>query len=80
MHIAAKNGNVDLLKVLYQRGGDVNVQDDEGHTPVHVACRFGHLEILKALKMMNANPNICDICVITMHSSTIRLIIRSKHN
>lgn len=35
IHAAASYGHVELLRLLVQRGGDINVQDNEGDTPLH---------------------------------------------
>ncbi|CAN6674375.1 hypothetical protein TRVA0_052S00804 [Trichomonascus vanleenenianus] len=36
MHAAASWGHKDLLKFLAEKGGDINVRDDDGDTPLHV--------------------------------------------
>ena len=35
VHAAASYGHIDLLKLLISKGGDINVQDEEGDTPLH---------------------------------------------
>lgn len=35
LHAAASYGHQDLLKLLVERGGDINIQDGEGDTPLH---------------------------------------------
>ncbi|KAG7192785.1 uncharacterized protein KQ657_001568 [Scheffersomyces spartinae] len=35
LHAAASYGHKDLLKLLVERGGDINIQDGEGDTPLH---------------------------------------------
>ena len=35
LHIAAKQGNTDVLTELIKCGGDLSMQDDDGHTPLH---------------------------------------------
>lgn len=35
LHAAASYGNIELLKLLVSRGGDINIQDAEGDTPLH---------------------------------------------
>ncbi|GAV29502.1 hypothetical protein PMKS-003003 [Pichia membranifaciens] len=53
IHAAASYGNIDLLRYLLQNGGDPNVQDSDGDTPLH------HTESLDTAKVLvqefNAN-------------------------
>lgn len=46
MHAAASYGHTNLLKLLVSKGGDINIQDNEGDTPLH------HVESLKTAKCM----------------------------
>ena len=40
LHIAAANGYYRIAKVLIDAGADVDVVDDLGYTPLHVAAKF----------------------------------------
>lgn len=46
IHAAASYGHIELLRLLIERGGDVNIQDNEGDTPLH------HTEDLETAKVM----------------------------
>ncbi|KAG7880599.1 hypothetical protein KL905_002573 [Ogataea polymorpha] len=46
MHAAASYGNLDLLKYLVSQGGDINIQDSDGDTPLH------HVETVEAAKFL----------------------------
>lgn len=46
IHAAASYGHIDLLKLLIERGGDINIQDREGDTALH------HIEDLAVAKLM----------------------------
>ncbi|CUM48827.1 unnamed protein product [Debaryomyces tyrocola] len=46
IHAAASYGHIGLLKLLIKRGGDINVQDNEGDAPLH------HVEDIKTAKLM----------------------------
>lgn len=56
IHAAASYGHILLLKYLIEKGGDINIQDTEGDTPLH------HVEDLKTAKYiveeLNANYKI----------------------
>ncbi len=41
LHIAAKKGNLSMLKLLVERGAQVNIQDESGNTPLHYATANG---------------------------------------
>lgn len=46
VHAAASYGNIELLELLLKHGGDINVQDNEGDTPLH------HCEELKVVRYL----------------------------
>ncbi|KAI5952365.1 hypothetical protein KGF54_003231 [Candida jiufengensis] len=46
IHAAASYGNIDLLKYLITKEGDINIQDNEGDTPLH------HVEDLTTAKYL----------------------------
>lgn len=46
IHAAASYGHIDLLKLLISKGGNINIQDNEGDTPLH------HVEDLDTAKVM----------------------------
>lgn len=43
LHIAAANGYRQVARLLTAAGADVEVQDDLGYTPLHVAARFNQV-------------------------------------
>lgn len=46
LHAAASYGHLDLLQYLVNKGGDINIQDNEGDTPLH------HVEDLNVAKSL----------------------------
>ena len=44
LHMAALNGEVDVVRFLVESGDDQNVLGDLGATPLHIAAERGHLE------------------------------------
>jgi len=58
MHLAAKEGRVDVLVMLKERGADVvNARDNRNSTPMHWAARGGHIEAIKWLEEQGADIN-----------------------
>ena len=49
VHVAAKNGRVDLLMNLVPKLNERNPKDDDGITPLHLAATYGHLDAVKYL-------------------------------
>ena len=41
-------------------GADLNVQDTDGRTPMHLAAERGHTKAIAALTNAGADPNILD--------------------
>ena len=47
--VAAAFGHVDMVRVLIDRGADVNAQDLTGWTPLHAAAFKGNMQIVRLL-------------------------------
>ncbi|XP_046801895.1 histone-lysine N-methyltransferase EHMT2, partial [Lucilia cuprina] len=70
LHIAARTGNLEILKLIvhsYKASKDVsqflsfiNAQDDGGWTAMVWAAELGHTDIVSLLLQQGADPNICD--------------------
>ncbi len=55
LHIAAKKGYVDLVKLILSNGANINAKDSEGYTPLLLA--ENHLEVVELLLANNADIN-----------------------
>ncbi|RUO96825.1 ankyrin repeat protein, partial [Jimgerdemannia flammicorona] len=49
LNLAAENGHVEVAKLLFDMGGDMNVVDDWNLTPLHLASVKGHVAMIKLL-------------------------------
>ena len=49
LHEAAGNGHTKIVKLLLEKGADVNIRDEGGATPLHWATRNGHTEVMRIL-------------------------------
>lgn len=47
LHIAAAQGNLNIVKVLASHGADMNAITVKKWTPLHHASRFGHVNVVR---------------------------------
>ena len=57
IHVAVETKNVDVLKLILRAGSPVNVPNNEGKSPLHLACENGSEEIAELLLDGCANIN-----------------------
>ena len=57
IHQAAKDGNIEAVKLDLADGTDVNTKDDNGRTPLHYATEEGHKEIAELFIAAGADVN-----------------------
>ncbi len=48
------------IKACIRNAGGVNIQDDSGNTPLHLACYYDCLEVVQVLLRNGADVNIQD--------------------
>ncbi|KAJ5200052.1 hypothetical protein N7472_005256 [Penicillium cf. griseofulvum] len=58
LHIAAKKGHLDVIRVLADAGSPIDAQDGHGATPLTFAAQEGHLDVVQFLLSRGADPNI----------------------
>lgn len=62
IHDAALAGSVDALNALLDLGAQIDSQQNPLlQTPIHLACRFNHLEIVRRLVEKGADLSLCDV-------------------
>ncbi|XP_066559077.1 ankyrin repeat domain-containing protein 7-like [Amia ocellicauda] len=59
LHKAAARGNLSKVKMLSKKH-DFNQPDKDNRTPLHIACAFGHADIVHFLGAKNAELNLLD--------------------
>ena len=53
----AQRGDLQAVERALHRGSDVNARTPQGHSPLTLASREGHLEVVKALIQAGSDPN-----------------------
>jgi len=49
MHVASCHGLLEVLRLLIDQGAEVDVRDQDGHTPLRWAARRGHKDVMELL-------------------------------
>ncbi|XP_053143466.1 ankyrin repeat and EF-hand domain-containing protein 1 [Hemicordylus capensis] len=62
---AAREGVLEIVRGILERGGEVNIFDDERHHAAHFAAKGGFFEILKLISAYNG-----DVGLIAMNGNT----------
>jgi acyl-CoA-binding domain-containing protein 6 len=60
LHWACDGGHVDVVRVLVERGANVDAADVDGRTALHTACCCEHADIVELLLARSANVNLTD--------------------
>ncbi|XP_068445397.1 protein phosphatase 1 regulatory subunit 27b [Clinocottus analis] len=62
IHEAVLSGNLECVKLLVNHGADVHQRDEEGWTPLHMACSDGFPHIARYLLKLGADPKLENDC------------------
>ncbi|CAG06137.1 unnamed protein product, partial [Tetraodon nigroviridis] len=62
IHEAVLSGNLDCVQLLVQHGADIHQRDEEGWTPLHMACSDGFPHIARYLLSLGADPELENDC------------------
>jgi ankyrin repeat protein len=54
------NGSLEIVKILLDKGADVNTKDNYGSTALMMASRDGRIEVVKLLLSKKADANAKD--------------------
>jgi ankyrin repeat protein len=61
LHLACRNGNIDIVNILLKCNSSVNLCGTNGYTPLHLACRNGNIDIANILLKCNSSVNLCRV-------------------
>ena len=60
LHLAVREGNVEIINYLVSMGANINIQDLNDETPLHTAVNIGNLDTVIQLVVNGADINIKD--------------------
>jgi ankyrin repeat protein len=76
LHVAANTGEIKMMKLLFEYGGknNLNKVNNNGLTPLHVACLSSNanLEVVQCLLDHGANIDIVDIDTNPLHCAVLK--------
>lgn len=80
LHYAAGRNNTEIAIILLDHEASVLVEDKEGYTPVHTACKYGREEVLQL--MLNKRTEVVKVLVakVTHDGKTPLLVAKSALN
>jgi hypothetical protein len=59
LHLAIAEAKIDVLRLLIQRGADLNARNADGRLPLHDCFELGHDDFAKVLLEAGAVPDVC---------------------
>ena len=85
LHQACEKGNVvEVQRLIYNEGFKIDAQDDNGDTPLHIACKAGDRDVVSALMIDGADETLrndnwytpADVAMSHGHYDLIKLLNR----
>jgi len=67
VHLAIAVNQADVLRLLIERGADLNVRNASGRLPLHDCFELGHDDFAKMLLDAGAMPDVCAAAAYGMH-------------
>lgn len=72
MFYAAREGHIDAIKKLVSYGGDIDLVDNNGQTPIFYAIKGGKADIVEYMLQSGVNRDIVDKKNTTLYQWTKR--------
>jgi hypothetical protein len=76
IHVAIAEGKADVLRLLIERGADLNTRNADGRLPLHDCFELNHDDFAKILLDAGALPDACTAAAYGMHDQ-LQQILRS---
>ena len=81
MHIATKNNNIEIVRLLLEHGGQSMVNEGvpkTGWTPLHYAAKYGSTELMLLLLEHGASESVSRVTGDAFHGTPLMLIFVSE--
>ena len=65
--MASYNGHIKVVRFLIENKADVNLQNTDGYSPLHIASQHGHFAVVDLLIANNANVNLSNEGITPLH-------------
>ena len=56
LHVASKSASLEIVDLLVKHKADINANDADGFTPLHLAAMYGNIQVVK--KLVDADLNL----------------------
>ena len=77
LHLAIAEGKGDVLRLLIERGADVNARNASGRLPLHDCFELGHDDFAQMLFEAGAVPDVCAAAAYGLHDQLEQILERN---
>ncbi len=74
LHLSIAEAKVDVLRLLIERGADLNARNDDGRLPLHDCFELDHDDYAKILLEAGAEPDVYAAAVYGMHEKLQQIL------
>jgi ankyrin repeat protein len=74
VHLAIAEAKADVLRLLIERGADINARNADGRLPLHDCFELDHDDYAKILLDAGAVPDVCAAAVYGMHDQLQQIL------
>jgi len=74
IHLAIAEAKIDVLRLLIERGADLNARNADGRLPLHDCFELNHDDLAKILLNAGAIPDVCTAAAYGMHDQLEQIL------
>ncbi|GFR67449.1 death-associated protein kinase 1 [Elysia marginata] len=72
LHSAAREGLLTVVQTMCSLGVEIESKTTDGFTALHLACKYGHIEVARSLLFVGADPDVVNVVSIFSRSKLSR--------